>query len=206
MADDPTPDTLPPPRMGRRFLLAALLGLTAGVGSAVAVTGGSMGAGALTVGRWSTDLTVGAPAASPWVRARIARVGLLALNRDETVYFDRATDEDGMPLRDACRYRLTGGVLPARWWSVTIYGADQMLPRNDDQAASVDVTQWGTDGAGEAWTATVSAVRPASGAWISARGAGAFSLTLRLYNPASADAAALRGVALPTVRRIGCAS
>lgn len=184
-----------------RYAVAVLLGLTLGLGSAVAVTGGLMGGGALTAGRWSTDLTVGAPAATPWVRARIARVGLLALNRDETLYFDRATDEDGRALDARCSYRVEGGPLPARWWSVTIYGADQMLPRNDDGAASIDATRLAAAGA---WTATVAAARPSTGAWISARGAGAFTLTLRLYNPARMAAAQLGRLALPAVRRVRC--
>ena len=143
-----------------RYAVAVLLGLTLGLGSAVAVTGGLMGGGAVTAGRWSTDLTVGAPAATPWVRARIARVGLLALNREETLYFDRATDEDGRALDARCRYRVEGGPLPARWWSVTLYGADQMLPRNDDGAASVDATRLAAAGA---WEATVAAAPPSAG-------------------------------------------
>lgn len=209
MTDSAIPSRQPRPRLRRRgalrrYLAATLVGLAAGVASAASVTGGTMGDGSLVVGRWSTDLAIGGPAASPWVRARVARVGLLALSREETVYFDRTTDEEGEPLRDACRYRLAGGALPARWWSVTIYGADQMLPRNPDDAASVDATRLATDAAGT-WTATVSTARPAAGAWISSRGAGTFSLTLRLYNALRVDAAALRALALPTVRRTGCA-
>ena len=81
--------------------LAVAAGLVAGAGSAVLAAGGGFagaGAGRLDVGRWSTDLTVGGAAAGPWVRARVARVGLLALPRAETVYFDRTTDEAGQPL------------------------------------------------------------------------------------------------------------
>ncbi len=215
-APDPAPDPAasaasPPRRHQRRgpvwpWLLAVGFGLVAGAASAVAVSGGAIaagGAGRLDAGRWSTDLTVGAAAAGPWVRARVARVGLLALPRSETVYFDRTADEAGEPLDPACTYAVSGGPLQTRWWSVTVYGADQMLVRNDDKAHSIDVTRAG----GGPWQATLGPTRPAGGGlWLSTAGATAPILMVRLYNPKPSDDAALARLALPRVERVACAT
>lgn len=187
-----------------QWALAVGAGLLAGGGTALGFSGGLMGvgsAGSLTVGRWGTDLTVGSQAASPWVRARIARVGLLALPRSETVYFDRSTDEAGQRLDGRCTYRVTGGTVPARWWSVTLYGADQMLARNDDAAASVDLTRQG----GGRWSAILGPERPVTGeAWLSSAGVAQPVLMMRLYNPATTGEAALAALRLPAVERLGC--
>ena len=78
-----------------RWLICGVLGLGLGVGSALAVSGGLFSDAKLVSGRWSTDPTVGAAAANPWLRATIARVGLLALTKEETVYFNRDVDDDG---------------------------------------------------------------------------------------------------------------
>ena len=82
-----------------RWLICGVLGLGIGVGSALSISGGLFSDANITSGRWSTDPTVGAAAANPWVRATIARVGLLALTKEETVYFNRDVDDDGAKLR-----------------------------------------------------------------------------------------------------------
>jgi hypothetical protein len=185
------------------WVLAGLTGLLVGGGSAVAMSGGALGdgAGALRNGQWQTDLTVGAAVASPWVRARVARVGLLALPRTETVYFDSATDSAGAPLDPACTYRISGGPLAARWWSVTLYGSDQMLARNTDGAHSLDSERLGPGN----WTATLSPTPPSDGSpWLSSRGITGSILMVRLYNPDPSDDAALERLALPEVDSVAC--
>jgi len=89
-----------------RWLICGVLGLGLGVGSALAVSGGLFSDAKLVSGRWSTDPTVGAAAANPWLRATIARVGLLALTKEETVYFNRDVDDDGAKLVEGCTYAL----------------------------------------------------------------------------------------------------
>jgi hypothetical protein len=188
------------------WCIAVLGGLTLGVTSAFAVSGGAFNKGKISVGKWSTDPNVGAQAANPWLRARIARVGLLGLTKAESMYFDRTTDEAGNPLREACTYALSGTIIPTRWWSMTIYGADQMLPRNADRAGSVDATRTLVTGQ-TTWTGILSAARPeGTGPWLSSKAAGTFSLTLRLYNPSTTDPAALSQLAFLKVELVSCAS
>ena len=190
------------------YLVAILTGCAIGFGSAVAMAGLWPGSSALAFGDvdvndWRSDFAIGSEAADPYTRARVARHGLLALAKSEAVYFTRATDEDGQPLREACIYRLSGGTMPAGWWSVTLYDARSMLPNNKDGALSIDA---GRAGGGE-WEAIISPEQPAGAAhWISSRNAGTFDLTLRLYmpDPAVLDAPA-NSLIPPRIERQSCA-
>lgn len=165
--------------------LAAILGAGLGFGSALALAGLLPGSNTLAVGKlaidgWHTDLAIGSKAADAYTRARVARHGLLALAKQEAVYFTRARDDAGQPLREACRYRLSGGPMPAAWWSVTLYDAASMLPENTDAALSIDASRAGQG----SWEAVIASERPTGASqWISSRNAGTFDLTLRLYVP-----------------------
>jgi hypothetical protein len=184
-------------RRALAYLAAAVAGIGLGLGSALWMAGlwparGSMAFGDVDVGGWRSDFAIGSEAADPYTRARVARHGLLALAKTEAVYFTRAADDAGKPLRETCRYRLTVGAMPAGWWSVTLYDGDSMLPANDDGALSVNAEQGSAASVGDAivgrgLTAIIASQRPQEpGLWISSRGAGSFDLTLRLYMPETA--------------------
>ena len=174
--------------MGRIFvyLAAAIAGLILGGVSALYAAGmvpGSRGLAVsdVSVNGWHSDWSIGSATASPVTRARVARHGLLALAKEEAVYFTRATDDAGRPLVETCTYRMRGGDQPADWWSITLYDSDSRLPMNDGNALSVDRKQLGD---GEGWTALISASAPEGGtAFLSSKNAGRFDLTLRLYVP-----------------------
>jgi len=194
------------------LVLAAVLGLAAGGVSALAMAGlvGPGGFGArfdVDAGGWVSDWSIGDAAANPYVRARVARYGLLALRKSEAVYFTRAVDDEGRPLTERCDYRLSGGGQDALWWSVTLYDASSRLPMNDDGALSIDASAVDASAVGGAarWSAAVSPARPQSGLWISSRNAGAFDLTLRLYRPSAAVLATpADAVRPPRIERLSC--
>ena len=189
------------------YLAVGSLGLALGFGSALWLAGlwpqrTNMAFGNVDVGGWRSDFAIGSKAADPYVRARVARHGLLALAKTEAVYFTRATDDEGAPLREGCSYRLSGGQMPAGWWSVTLYDGQSMLPANTDGALSIDAERAG----GGAWSAVIAPERPAGeGLWISSRGADTFDLTLRLYMP---DVALLAdpntALTPPVIKRLSC--
>lgn len=189
------------------YLAAVAAGAVLGLASALWMAGlwpqgRNLAFGNVDVGGWHSDFAIGSRAADPYTRARVARHGLLALAKTEAVYFTRAVDDAGEPLREACSYRLTGGPMPTGWWSVTLYDARSMLPANTDDALSIDAE---SAGAG-AWSAIIAPARPADGgAWISSRASGTFDLTLRLYMPNAAlladPAAAFKP---PRIERIAC--
>jgi hypothetical protein len=175
-------------RRAGSYLAAVIAGLAFGLGSALWLSGlwpapSNMAFGDVEVGGWRSDFAIGSEAADVYTRARVARHGLLALAKSEAVYFTRALDDDGAPLSDRCQYRLSGGPMPAGWWSVTLYDGQSMLPANTDGALSIDAERAGQ---GE-WAALIAPQRPDDGTpWISSRNAGTFDLTLRLYMPAKA--------------------
>lgn len=173
-----------------RYMLAVMIGAAIGLGSALYLAGLWPGAkpldfGDVDVGGWRSDFAIASKNADPYTRARVARHGLLALAKSEAVYFTRTSDSDGNPLSAACEYRISGGAMPAHWWSITLYDALSKLPMNKDGALSIDATS--ITGAPDDWSVLIAPERPAPGAdWISSRNAGNFDLTLRLYLPADA--------------------
>ena len=196
------------------YLLMAALGTSLGVGSALLMSGlwsnkKPMEFGDINVNGWVSDFAVGSEEASPYVRARVARHGLLALAKSEAVYFVRGEDDEGQRLSSDCRYRISGEDMPALWWSVTLYNvADSMLPMNEDGALSVDATSIVRPEEAESgpWEAIIAPERPADTPnWISSRGSDGFDLLLRLYVPDDAllsDPQAT--LPPPSIERLGC--
>ena len=178
------------------------LGLMLGLLSGWAVMTGGMGG--QNYSGWYGSSVTGSTDADPWLRARVAVSGLLALNKSQAIYFTRKTDDAGQPLREECRYRVTGGALPGQWWSVTVYAADDYLPLNDDDALSFDATEVKADAAGN-WSAVLAPVRPLGGeAWASTRKAGNFDVTLRIYQPSQAAQQDFGSIPMPRVTRLEC--
>jgi hypothetical protein len=93
--------------------------------------------------------------------------------------------------------------MPGHWWSVTVYAADNYLPRNDDHALSFDATHVRPDAVGQ-WTAMASPRAEPGQVRVSTRAAGHFDLTLRIYAPTAAAQANMGSIALPRVERIDC--
>ncbi|MEE4206316.1 MAG: DUF1214 domain-containing protein [Erythrobacter sp.] len=199
-----------------RYGLGLVLGLALGIGSALYMAGLWPGTkplefGEVEVDGWRSDFAIGSKAADPYTRARVARHGLLALAKSEAVYFTKATDDEGRPLTENCRYRITTGAMPAGWWSVTLYTADSMLPMNTDDALSINagqdtVRRVGDEIMGQGVSAIIAPRPPEKpGLWISSRDAGNFDLILRLYMPDEELLADPQStLAAPTIERLSC--
>ncbi len=191
------------------ILIGAVLGLAAGAAAAF-FAAGMIGSGArfgdqIEVNNWKSDWTIGSTAANPWTRARVARHGLLALTKEEAVYFTTSVDSEGRRLSDACTYEVSGTEMPGLWWSVTLYDGESYLPRNTDNALSYDMTKAEASDTGAAWSFTAAAQKPETGNWVSSKAAGNFDMTLRIYKPSPALIADPEGVlSAPTVKRLSC--
>jgi hypothetical protein len=181
---------------------AVVVGLLLGVGSAVWVLGNGELLGAFEEDHWIGNDRVGSDAADPYTRGIVASIGLLALEKSETIYFHRYEDEHGGQMREGCVYELRGSALPARWWSITLYAADDFLPVNGQRAFSVDASQVVADGDG--WTVRIAPDRGDSTNWISNAEAGEFSLALRMYNPQAVALDDPGSVTFPTVTTVSC--
>ena len=196
-----------------KILVLSVLGLIFGGASAVWLGGlipNSPRTGdTINIHGWQSDWSIGSTSANPYVRARVARNGLLAMRKEEAVYFATVTDDTGARLNDACTYRVAGGDFPAKWWSITLYDADSRLPMNEDQHLSFDQTKarslsGGNDGR---WSFQISQEPPASdtAAWVSSRAASSFDVMLRLYQPNTALLADPEAeLEPPTIEQLSC--
>ena len=193
-------------KLALKLVAVVVVALILGAGSALFVIRGFGLGGDIAVGPWVTSLTIGSTQADPYTRARVAVAGLLALTRDETIYFTAADDDDGEALRSGCTYKVTGSDLPARWWSVTLYGEDHYLVSNPKNLYSYG----GDSVAREEDGSFVISVGPeeADRNWIPTGGqtGDTFSLTLRLYNPEPDAVRDPSAIALPRIAKETCQS
>jgi hypothetical protein len=179
---------------------AIVVALVLGTGSAWWAVAG-FGSDAVRYGSWKFYPKVGSSAASDLLRARMARSGLLALNRSEAIYFFADRDDRGDTLRRDCTYRLEGRDPDARWWSITAYASDlHLIPNPLDRYSYNDAN---VDRAPDGGYAIYLSGAPKDGNWIPTGGEGAFDLALRIYNPGPSLSGDLGAVELPRIIREG---
>jgi hypothetical protein len=185
-----------------RLLAALVAAVVLGLGSAYVATRFAMqGDAAVQNGPWSTSLVTGGTDADAYTRTLVAITGLLALNKDETIYYNADRDSAGDALDGNCSYRIEGRDPDARWWSITVYGRDHFLLDTPSQRYSVSKTNVirAADGA---FVLRLSTVEEPNN-WI-ATSADGFELTLRLYNPGPAVRDNPAGVPLPAIVKESC--
>lgn len=190
---------------GREALVWAAVvavGVLLGTGSAWLVLSGAVRTSEKQVGAWSVDLDAGSEDAGFYQRGVTAVQGLLALAKEEAVYFVATEDGEGEELRGDCVYEVSGGDLPATWWSLTLYDGSY-LPENTDAHLSVDATSVTLTPDG-AWSAYLGPDADAHDNWISTNGADRPNLVLRLYVPEDSVLAEPSTVPVPEINRLGC--
>lgn len=184
-------------------LAGILVATVLAIASVVAAVGLGMRNNGIDNGPWSTNLTVGGADAGMYTRAAVAVGGLLALAKEETIYYTAFTDSDGDTLTEDCSYRIAGQDPDARWWSITIYARDNYLVRNGDARHSVAQSTVERTRPGHFRAIVSPEEQPAN--WISSRNAGSpFSLTLRLYNPGQNVYSAPEKTPLPAISKERC--
>lgn len=187
----------------RHWALLTLAALATGVGLTQPAVRYVMGEIAVHDGPWLTSAGTGSMDADLYERAAVAVAGLYALSRAETVYYTAFTDDDGAPLTGRCDYRVSGQPPPARWWSLTLYGADHYLVANPQNLYSRHAANLKFAGDGS-FSIPVSAAGAVAENLLPAPANAAFSLTLRLYQPAADAAANLATLELPSIKRASC--
>lgn len=159
-------------------------------------------AGSVKAGSWSTNLTIGSEDAGLYTRAMVALYGLLALSKDETIYYTAQKDDAGDPLSGDCTYRLEGRNLDARWWSITAYGPESYLMETEEGRYSLTQTGMEMEGDGS-FTAIVSA-EPHEGNWLPVKRGQSFDMTVRFYNPGPSIYEKPEEAPLPRIVKEGC--
>jgi hypothetical protein len=186
-----------------RYLTCAVVGLVAGVGAAVwQVRAGALGSG-VAIGPWTTGTDFGTPRADAKTRAVVALRGLLALPASEARYYTAATDDTGRPLDGRCRYRLSGGAFPAKWWSITVYDGAGYLVKNEAGIYSLGSAAFGPDEQAR-WNVILAPDRQ-PGHWLPTGRIDHVELTLRIYLPADGGGGNLARPQLPAITRETCA-
>lgn len=189
-----------------RFVLKLLGAIVAavvlGFGSAyVAVRGATPADSTVKNGPWTANLTAGGSDADAYTRTAVAIAGLLALNKDETIYYGATADSAGEPFDPNCAYRIEGRDPDARWWSITAYGNDHFLIDHPSKRYSVSKTSV-LRAAGGSFVVRASLQEEAQN-WIATSKDG-FQLTLRLYNPGDTVTSDPAGAALPAIVKEAC--
>lgn len=186
-----------------RLLIGGVAGIVIGSGAAIwSVRSGSLGA-QNAIGPWFTGRDFGTASASAHTRALVALRGLLALPASEARYYTAAVDDAGRPLMGNCRYTVSGGALPAKWWSLTLYDRAGYLVPN---AANIHAIGSASLPPAEAarWTVAI-APDAQPGRWLPTGGSAPFELTLRAYLPADRGKGDLTRAQLPRIKRERCA-
>ncbi len=150
-------------------------------------------------GAWHVDLTLGSEHAGWYTRAFIAWNSLFALRAPEAVYFSALYDSDGNRLECAATYSVEGQDPDARWWSLTAYKKNHLIP-NSLGRYSISQTSVKRSGDGR-WRIRLSP-EPQEENWIpTGEPEGNFGLALRLYGPGRHTLENLETVGLPKIRR-----
>lgn len=157
---------------------------------------------ALANGPWRITLAAGSKDANLYERAAVAVAGLYALAKEETIYYTAFTDDDGRALDARCDYTMSGAPLPARWWSLTMYGADHYLVANTANVYSRHAGNLTLDATGNYTIAVSANAQPDN--WLPSPPEGSFSITARLYNPKPEAVADVTKVAMPKIVRGAC--
>ena len=158
----------------------------------------------VTVGAWKSNMRAGSQTADLYTRASIALNALLALGRDETMYFVATHDDRGRTLKSACHYLVQGAPPKARWWSITAYGDDLYLFDAPNRHYSLNGSTAKLDSAGQFHLVTGSQEPDSSyGFWLPTPGKSGLVLTLRLYNPDAALQTSPTSLQPPTIQVLG---
>lgn len=155
-------------------------------------------------GAWRVSLLAGSADADLYTRARVAVGGLLALHREETMYYVASVDDRGRPLRSRCSYRIDGTPPSARWWSLTAYADDFFLFEDAQRRYSVNGATATLDAQGR-FALVTGPTLPASSTlpWLPTPGDRGLVLTLRVYNPDAALQAAPGSLVPPRIAPLG---
>lgn len=181
-----------------RYILTVLLGAALGIGWAVHTVRAGAFASNIRIGPWQTGRDFGTADASARTRAIVALSGLLALPAKEARYYTAITDDTGQSLDGRCRYRVIGGRLPGRWWSLTLYDrAGYLVGPGPYSVESAAVRQ------SDHWSIAV-APHPAGETTLPTTGSTSFALTLRLYLPDDGGRGDPPLAILPHIVKEGC--
>jgi hypothetical protein len=183
------------------FILALLIGSLSGLGMTWLMSGRENGFGALDIGTWRAWPRSGTFEADPYARAVFARSGELPIGLSEGIAFVTTTDDQGRAIDGRCITRISGKLLPARFWTITIYDSRGRLIENP--AARYGYTSpeilFDAEGDMEIWLSP----RAHSGNWLPTGESERIVAVIRLYDTPTGVARS-EAAQMPRVTREKC--
>lgn len=180
-------------------LTAIILGLVSAYVALYLVVAGT---DSIRSGNWATNKATASEEAGVYLRTAVAVMGLMAMNRKESVYYSTIIDADGKLLNGNCTYIMKGKDLKARWWSITAYGMDHYFMDTGIEKYSISHSSVVRNEDGT-YTATISPHKHKTN-WIPSAKGRYFQLTARFYNPEQSVYDHPEKVQLPTIRKVKC--
>ncbi|WP_415716317.1 DUF1214 domain-containing protein [Roseibium sp.] len=209
--DDKLPDVIRPTRshplrkLTAVFLVIVLASLL-GISSAYLIIEREQPLDAVTIGPWRAFPKAGTNEADPYSVAIYTRGAVVPLASGEGLALVAREDSAGHQLDPTCIYRLSGQTPTARLWTLTAVDGHgrlvETLPGRVHLASNNLLRS--PDGSFEITAARA----PHSGNWLplaaSAKAADGLRFMLRLYDAPVTTGAALDGVSVPAIDRLGC--
>ncbi len=184
------------------LMLAAVVALVVGIGSAyLAVDRGRL-FGEVQLGEWTAYPTAGTPDADPYSAATTARTGQVPLGSGEGLAFFADRDNAGDRLTAACDYRLSGQTPPARMWTLTAINTKGALLNTDAGRVALDSREILRKPNGDFNIEVSTKARP--GNWLPVAGSEPITLVLRLYDTPLTTGAGLQEISMPRVLKEQC--
>lgn len=183
------------------FILALIIGSSSGLGLTWIMSARENGFGALNIGSWRAWPRSGTLDADPYARAGYARSGELPLGNSEGITFTSGSDDAGRAIDGRCVTKISGKLLAARFWTLTIYDGRGRLIENPSARygfTSAEVV-YGTDGDVEIWLAP----RAHSGNWLPTGESERIVVAIRFYDTPT-GAARSQAVEMPKIMREKC--
>jgi hypothetical protein len=150
-------------------------------------------------GPWRIDLSLGSERAGLYTKAFTAWNSLFALRSPEAIYFSTNKDSDGERLRRDTTYIITGRDPDSRWWSLTAYRKNRLIP-NSLGRYSFSQTTVAREPDGT-WKIRLSPVEQPENWLPTGEPEGYMGLVLRFYGPAPKLIREIEGTPLPSVRK-----
>lgn len=183
------------------FIIALIIGSASGLGLTWVMSARENGFGALNIGAWKAWPRSGTSEADPYARAVFARSGELPIGISEGVAFVAVTDDQGRAIDGRCITRISGKLLPARFWTLTIYDGRGRLIENPAARYGFTSTEvvFGAEGDVEIWLAP----RAHGGNWLPTGENERIVAVIRLYDTPT-GVARTEAAQMPKVIREKC--
>lgn len=159
------------------------------------------GFGSLNIGAWRAWPRSGTFDADPYARASFARSGQLPIGLSEGIAFTAVTDDEGRAIDGRCTTRIKGKLLPARFWTITIYDARGRLIENSSARYAFTSAEvlFNADGEVDLWLSP----RAHSGNWLPTGESERIVAVIRLYDTPTGVARS-EAAQMPRITRERC--